>query len=99
MGAMRPKEDIALTVCLFAARMDVGGLFATEGKEVATSTMKRLLQLLTGQRVIINWRSLSVGPEETRCEVYVSPANGYFITLPTASLTPENESALKVMLG
>ncbi len=97
MPAMAPRDDVALTVCLYAARMNVGGFFLTEGKDVATEIMKRLLQLLTSQGAIINWRALSVGPEVVRVEVYVGPAMGYNLEFPSCFLTPENAVAMEVL--
>lgn len=97
MPAMAPTDDVALTVCLYAARMNVGGLFASDGREAAFEVMKKLLQLLTSQGAIINWRALSVGPEYVHVEVYIGPARGYRLELKTECLTPENEPALAVM--
>lgn len=94
--ALRQK-DLELTICLYAARMDVGGVCASDGPERATDVMKRVLQTLAATGAITNWNALSVDRIAVEFEVYTGSAEGYRLWFRTATLTPENESAIEVM--
>lgn len=89
-------QDAVTSICLFAARLDVGGLAERDGVEVAQDVMRKALQSLTSSGSIQSWHGLSVTPEKVRFAVFVSPAVGYEVEYETQSLKPENEAALEV---
>lgn len=101
--AVRRQRDVSLTICLYAARMNIGGICATDGVRKATDAMKLVLQTLTSTGFITSWGALSVDQNTVELDVLILPAGGsverHRFGFHTASLTPENEAALEVMCG
>jgi hypothetical protein len=92
-------DDFDVKVGVFAAKMNIGGLFLSEGRERATEAMKDVLRHMASSGVISSWGSLSVDEKAVRFDFFIAPSFGYNCELPTAALFPENADALIVMLG
>lgn len=96
---MSLADDLDIKIGAFAARMNIGGLFLSDGKDVATEAMKDVLRHMASSGAITNWRSLSVDEKTVRFDFFIAPSFGYTCELPTAALVPENADALVVMLS